>query len=270
MFNTIYVEPTYGCGCVCPACPGYGDKDHWFMDIATAQALVQRIIESTKGKRKHHLILSLRGEPTLNENLLDIIRCLSPHVRTVDLHTNGRNWSLDAYNDAFRAGVNRIQINVDACKNTTFMQLLPKASVPVYDYDDKRKNSGEDCFVLLHKAALSDKRKRKYPLHNWGGYEAFMFGENSLAHSACAEPLKSIVVRWNGDYGFCPHQWASPSAWGDVMTHSFYAHQHVKTKEARKLLKGPKHRGNIKCCAKCNVPSRYAGHFKFLEKLGGV
>ena len=138
---TILIEPTEGCNLGCSFCGLRGIRERetkpWnFMTIETAEKISKEIARVGWNAK---IVFAQHGEPTLNPNLLDIIRIFRKNLpkNIFHLYTNGYGFAhsdnIDKYtNDIFNAGINNI--NVDCYSydgDWNFVQKLKDQSIVV-------------------------------------------------------------------------------------------------------------------------------------------
>lgn len=264
MFKTIKIEPTYGCNLKCSFCAGtYEEKQSpMFMSIETVSVIKKQMV-SERLPVKVTVSFSLRGEPTLNPNLIELISVFGKDYRTI-LATNGTQLTRSYVVELFKAGLDGIHIDVYNEATLSFLKELKKdnlSGVPqVRAYSSETSVwSGNNGIVVCDERKTRDKGTRK--LHNWGGALPKELWQVPVKNAVCAEPLKNITIRYDGTYALCCQTWHDKITFGNVREApilSHYVSQNYRKVISTLLLEG---RYNVDACKDCNVFSMYAHTF---------
>lgn len=118
--RSIELAVTYQCQANCHKCYSANLKDEKGKDLAVEE--IRTIIEQALRLGIIHVNIT-GGEPTLRNDLTEIIKACQPKKIMVSLVTNALNLSFDKMKEFKRAGLNTIQISLDSADSATHDKL---------------------------------------------------------------------------------------------------------------------------------------------------
>lgn len=211
---TVIVEPTEGCNLGCDFCGLRGMREHgttpfFFMSLETAERIASEVARAGWTSK---VVFANHGEPTVNQNLKEIIAIFRRYLPNALLHmfTNGFGFKkakdVDKYvDDLFAAGLNNIIVDsYEENGDWTF----------VYDLDqDKRKvvvyEEGVPLFsttkkprlLLVPPIQLDENERSTRKLANHCGAAAPL--DPSYNNKRCTMPFREMVFRHDGNVNLC-------------------------------------------------------------------
>ena len=234
----LWIEPTNRCNLTCVMCPNrnFGKDALGRMDFR----LYRKVIDEASGF-VHDVNLHHRGEPTLHEQLPDMIRYAKAAGVRVKLHTNATTLTPRLAETLIESGLDLISFSFDGYSAETyeavrrgsrfeetrnrihgFLELKkgkgsrrPKTVIEVMELRPGHVRSHEkEEFIRGMKSRGLDRFIVKRP-HNWGG-ELALDAPATDRFSPCTFPWHALVVLWDGRTGPCPHDFFGRIALGDA------------------------------------------------------
>lgn len=266
MYKLIKVEASYGCNLRCKFCgiqSGEPSKPK-YMTLGTAGAIYARLLEdyAQTGKRRE-VSVSLRGEPTLNPRLPEIVKMLAPACKRLFVVSNGTIRDAQYYSELLKSGALAIHIDIynDEAEGLIddILRVMPD-KVVLYDpaMGQSVWKGARGKIVVLDERTQRDNNTRS--LHNWSGDGII---SQPVRISPCAESLKYITIRYNGDYALCCNVWKDKVLFGNVEEKPFYdmyySPEHI---EVCRTLMSTGGRLQYEPCSKCSVKSPFAHMFR--------
>lgn len=212
---SIQIEPTEGCNLGCSFCGLQGMKKNgktpWnFMTLETAENIAKKIAEA---KWTAKIIFAMHGEPTLNKDLLKIIKIFRKNLPNNIFHiisngagfVKGNTTPLQYCEKLFNAGINHILLDnysvdgdwkkiVDDVKDAYMIRYLGIDKTPMFRTDKVR-----DIIVLPSIQATKISFVRN--LKNHCGAAFPLNDENN--NKRCAVPFRELSFRYDGKVALC-------------------------------------------------------------------
>ena len=239
----VEINPTELCNRTCSFCPRsnpevYPNKNlNMYLD--TAERLANQLADASYDGDIH---ITGFGEPTLNKNILDIVRVFSKHFYTT-ITTNG---------DRIMSNKLLLDDIVDS--------KLSYLTVDCYDGDEhfnsitnklkKLDSSNVGYRVRDHYDDGSSTLFTDYNFNNRGG----ILGEVKSVKRPCYLPMYKAMVDWDGELLLCCNDWSrKQKGLGSIYNHTFSElWNNIYYNSIRKaLLKGQ--RRALPACSGCNV-----------------
>lgn len=236
----VEINPTELCNRTCSFCPRH-DPKLWpnlnlNMSVRQAYDLADQLDNCNY---QGYIAFSGYGEPTLNPNILDLIKAFSHYE--VELITNGDNILKGklAVDDLYDAGVNKLLVS-DYDRNPIWKSFTDKYKQMVVrdHYDD-----GSDKY-------------EEYSFNNRGGLQGKI---DSPLSRPCYIPSYKVLVDWNGDIILCSQNWLVKKVLGNInnTTLSNIWMSKEFTDIRLSLING--NRNEVPSCANCNVKGNMFG-----------
>jgi organic radical activating enzyme len=219
------IELTRGCNLRCSCCPTrlFSDEGYKFMDIDTWKSTIQLIKTFTPYCR---VDFALAGEPTLNPNILEILKIgreISPNT-FFHIVTNGTLLLKGQlfYKDLFDAGANLILVDMYSPKEIHY-KLAEESGYTWYNKDDKSMKQGIPAWNYNKDINIKQIVFQNNP-YNWGSnrnrkgvLSNFLnnldwevatkeFGITPVIKAPdrrCQQPFRAVNVSYDGYYSFC-------------------------------------------------------------------
>lgn len=208
---TIQVEPTEGCNLGCKFCGLQGMRKNgtkpWkFMTTAIAERIASEI---ARVGWKAKIVFAVHGEPTLNPDLLEIIKIFRSHLEgnIFHLYTNGININKSEnpglYLDKlFDAGVDDVLIDCYTKDSYAFIEKVGDRNVVVLEPGVPYYTTKHERRILLVPPLDDDKVNRATRrLLNHAGAAAPL--DKSFNNKRCALPFREMTIRWDGNVALC-------------------------------------------------------------------
>jgi len=120
--RSIDLEITSVCNAVCPFCPREVQaRGARYMPLAVVGQIAGRVRDAGDVER---VVLCGIGEPTLHRDLDEIVRILADTGVTVCLTTNGSRLSAQRVDALMRAGLNEINVSLNAARPETHRRVM--------------------------------------------------------------------------------------------------------------------------------------------------
>lgn len=270
---TIKIEQSYGCNLKCGFCPIANIPEinlhKQFMRPYTCEQIVAQAVELKYNLRVE---LTLRGEPTLNPQILDnlsIMRRVAPKFQ-ISMFTNGVNLLTGKVKikDLLDAGVNILCID---CYNGTydrFFEFANGTGERIVDFRDfsayKKHPHGHTMRVVNLVPDIQEGAVDVRKIHNNAGNVSQQYLDSLKGYEkkslplvkGCARPFRELVVYNDGSVVICCHDWKAECVLGNVfeetLTEIWYGEKHWQ------ILKDlyEKKRDRVPCC-KCDYSGGY-------------
>jgi len=243
----VEINPTELCNRVCSFCPRSNPEIYpnrnLNMSVETAQLLATQLADADFNGDIH---ITGYGEPTLNPEILEIIKVFSKHFN-VEMITNG----------------DRLLSNKLTCeqlKNSGLKTLI----VDCYDGSDQI----EKTYKLLEKCELYYRIRdhhdtgeetliELYNYNNRGG----LIQKAETVFRPCWLPHYKAFVDWNGDVGLCCNDWArAQESFGNIHKDTFSSIWMSKQfSDVREILRKG-NRKQLPACKNCNTNGTQFGY----------
>ena len=213
---TIQIEPTEGCNLGCSFCGlrgmrEKGTKPWYFMTLETAEIIAKKIREANW---KSKIVFAMHGEPTLNPNLLKIIKIFRRELPNTLFYiiSNGygivrnEDYSIKEYISLlFDSGINHILLDnysdngdwnkiVSAVQDEIPILYLGEDKTPMFPTDNKRN-------IIVLPSIVTTKISFVRNLKNHCG-AAFPL-DDSFNKKKCAVPFRELSFRYDGNVALC-------------------------------------------------------------------
>lgn len=261
---TIQIEPTEGCNRGCSFCGLRGMRErgtepYYFMKKDTAERIASQISEAGWNSK---LLFAMHGEPTLNKNLLRIIRVFRKYLpkNQFSLFTNGVGIQNGAFSieELKDAGINNLMIDLYT-KGDDGHKILKSLKEGEYEM----LGSGVPMFKGTHKTfrvlfapPIQESKDTKHTLCNHCGAAAPL--DYSCDGKRCARPFRELSFRYDGSVSICCNDFRGEYPIGNIMEKDIdEIWQDKKFKAARILLYAGKR--TFTPCLGCNALSHRVG-----------
>ena len=261
---TIQIEPTEGCNRGCSFCGLRGMRErgtepYYFMKKDTAERIASQIAKAGWNSK---LLFSMFCEPTLNKNLLRIIKIFRKYLpkNQFSLFTNGvgiqnGTFSIEELKDA---GINNLMIDLYT-KGDDGHKILKSLKEGEYEM----LGSGVPMFKGTHKTfrvlfapPIQESKDTKHTLCNHCGAAAPL--DYSCDGKRCARPFRELSFRYNGSVSICCNDFRGEYPIGNIMEKDIgEIWQDKKFEAARILLYAGKR--TFTPCLGCNARSMRVG-----------
>ena len=245
----VEINPTELCNRTCSFCPRSNPEVYPNLNLNMPVAVAERLSSQLKeANYDGDIHITGFGEPTLNKNIIDIVKVFSKHFYTT-ITSNGDN---------IMSGKLKLDDIIEA--------KLSYLTVDCYDGDEhyskivnklkELDNTDVGYRVRDHYDDGSSTLFDDYNFNNRGG----ILGEVKSIKRPCFFPMYKAMVDWNGDLLLCCNDWSRkqiglgnvnkkdfPELWNSIYYNSI----------RRALLKGD--RKALPACAGCNVDGCMAG-----------
>ena len=275
---SIQVELNEGCNLGCSFCGLRGmrkdGREPWYpMTRAVAERIVSEIARVGWNSR---IIFSMHGEPTLNKNIIPIIKLFRKHLpkAVLSIMTNGY-------------GI----VHSDKYDIVTMVENLRDAGLNdlIVDYYSKKGDAKtiEDAvtdkgFVIEHlgpNVKLYGTNPRKFrilfnpPIQKEGAINRHLCNhcgaaaplDMSYEGKRCVRPFRELAFRYDGSVALCCNDFRGEYPIGNIMESSIEDIWYSKRFEAARILLYAGNR-NFKPCLGCNALSHRVGLLP--DKLG--
>ena len=227
----IQVEMTEGCNLYCDFCGLQGvrtkkEKNLKFMTPKLANELSLQIARAGWNSR---IEFAMHGEPTLNNDMVEIIRAFRSNIPKVHLMITSNGGGLiknphKTIEDLFDAG-----LNVLALDSYEYVNIVPKIlsklegaerSFNIHYYPEERSKSPNSRYpisarnLIVVKDISTAEKGTHSKLNNHCGAAAPL--DFSASGKKCAKPFREISVRWNGAISICCNDWRGEYKCGNI------------------------------------------------------
>lgn len=260
----IQIELTLGCNLNCNFCGirgiGMGSakkSDLGFMTVADAESIANSIQQSGWNPR---IEFARRGEPTLNPEVVDIVRTFRTILPNTSLmmSSNGGGLIKDPtkIQQLLDAGLNTLLLedyqHVKLSKRFQHLELLKYP-------EDKKANPHRRCRANEHRVVLVEDISQASngthsTLNNHGGYA----GPPVDYQKPCAKPFRELSINYDGTINMCCICWAGEMVCGNALNTPLDVIWNNKKFDAvrRRLLLGKR---DFSICSGCDHPSYRTG-----------
>lgn len=261
---TIQIEPTEGCNRGCSFCGlrgmrKKGTEPLYFMKKETAERIATQIAEAGWNSR---LLFAMHGEPTLNKNLLKLIRIFRKYLPNTQftLFTNGvgiidGTFSIE---DLKSAGINNLMIDlyVKGDDGHKIMESLSPEDYEVLGRGVPISKGNSKTFRILFAPPIQDSKDVKHTLCNHCGAAAPL--DYSCDGKRCSRPFREMSFRYDGSVSICCNDFRGEYPIGNIMEKTIEEIWHDKKfKAARIMLYAGKR--TFTPCLGCNARSMRVG-----------
>lgn len=261
---TIQIEPTEGCNRGCSFCGlrgmrKKGTEPLYFMDKKTAERIASQIAEAGWNSK---ILFAMHGEPTLNKNLLRIVRIFRKYLPKAQfsLFTNGvgiqnGTFSIDSLKDA---GINNLMIDLYTKDDDghKIMESLPQGGYEVLGVGVPMFKGSCKSFRIVFAPPIQDSPDVTHVLCNHCGAAAPL--DYSCDGKRCAKPFRELSFRYDGSVSICCNDFRGEYPIGNIMESTIEEiWQDKKFKAARIMLYAGKR--TFTPCLGCNARSMRVG-----------
>lgn len=213
----VQIEPTEGCPLMCSFCGIHGIRkkagDYKFMTLEMARDIA---ISMKALKWNSRIEFAMHGEPTMNPNLVDIIKIFRQHLpkNYLLLETNGRGLTTDPVGYVTKlknAGINCLAIDEynGVSWASDIVNTLRSEGHTVINYpQDKAGNPHQRkkgfMVVVVAPITLSGEGTHATLNNHCGCGGPLEYSKND---KRCAKPFREISIRWNGNVSICCNDW---------------------------------------------------------------
>lgn len=209
---TVLIEPTEGCNLGCSFCGlrgmrKKGTKPWKYMKVELAKRIASEI---ERAGWRSKIVFAQHGEPTLNPNIVEIIRIFREHLPNNIFHMYTNGYAINRAEDTeeylktlFHAGLDNIIVDcysengdwnfVDKINRDKYNVTLYDKKVPLYTNNHKIR------ILLLPPIKFDNKITRK--LANHCGAAAPL--DDSYNNKRCAMPFRELAFRYDGNVSLC-------------------------------------------------------------------
>lgn len=235
----IWIEPTSICNLKCGMCPtGKGkvrEKSNGVMEKET----FKRIVSQMQGRTVIRTALFFRGEPLINQNIVEMVKIAAVAGFNPYFHSNGTLMNRDIAERLIEAGLNYISFSFDGATKSVyekhrrggiFEKTLsnirgfleakmestgnkPHVVIQSIDFDDLGDNSAIQALFV----GLPVDQFNLVPLHNWSGEitECKAKGEGQVY--PCPDPWQRLTICWDGTVVGCCNDMLQKFVLGNVL-----------------------------------------------------
>lgn len=223
--RSFHIELTDRCNLNCPMCFCNADsslsrKQELSLDIALALA-----DEISQHGKSHHIWLNFGGEPLLYPHLEEVIAALKKGGNFVAFTTNGTLLNRERSRRLIDAGLNRIDISLDATEPETYQRMRPGGNLStveknIEDFLKLRSKLDDHRPELYLKAVLTDQNihEENLMLEKWGSmadgiifsklldYDKAVYPEKFYPlpnRRLCMTPWNNMHISSSGDVFVC-------------------------------------------------------------------
>lgn len=265
----IEIEPTEGCNLGCSFCGLRGIREKgtkpWnFMSVEDAKIISRKIKDAGWNSR---ICFCGHGEPTINPNLLNIIREFRKELpnHKFQLICNGYGFKHGVFDiREFLDTLEELKFNdvvLDVYSDngdwTAIQDVLDKYEIKIIGRDGESFNySGKKMRIALYPLEVDDKVKILRVMDNHCGAAAPQDYSEKTTNKRCEKPFRYLFIRWNSFVCLCCDDFRGQYKIGSVLdfeniddlwnSDAFQA--------ARIMLYSDKHRF-MKPCYGCNYHS---------------
>ncbi len=243
-------------------CEKGGTEPHYFMTRETAERIAEEIARVGWNSK---LLFAMHGEPTLNKNLLKIIRLFRKKLpkNHFSLFTNGKGIADGTFtiDDLKKAGINNLMIDLYAEKDDGYsimeglkekgikFEMLEKG-VPLY------KGTYKDFRIVFAPPIKETETLSTHHLCNHCG-AAFPL-DHSCDAKRCTRPFRELSFRYDGSVAICCNDFRGQYPIGSINELSIEEiWQHKRFNAARIMLYAGKR--SFTPCYGCNATSMRVG-----------
>jgi MoaA/NifB/PqqE/SkfB family radical SAM enzyme len=239
----VQIELSEGCNLYCDFCGLQGirtkeKRDFKFMTVETAVSIAKQIAKLEWNPR---IEFAMHGEPTMNPDIVDIMRRFRKRLPTQQLMITSNGGGLlrppgvlGNLHDLFDAG-----LNVFAFDAYEYVKIKDKVDNELEGVADEKGHIGGALGFDVHRYP----DEKEFSPHNRYGHTARKFirvKDISVAekgtHSSlnnhcgsgspplkeplearCAKPFRELSIRWNGDVAICCNDWRGIYKCGNVV-----------------------------------------------------
>lgn len=243
--STIEINPTELCNRQCSFCPRHDPavypNRNLNMTIETAKVLVEQLKSLDFNGDIH---LTGFGEPTLNPNIVDLIRIFS-HDFFTEIITNGDRL-LNAkltHQEFTEAGLCSLIVDCydDETQFEKMCDLLKDCKTPyrIREHYD----TGEEKLISIY---------------NFTNRAGMLYKETNA--NPCYLPFYKTFIDWNGDVRICCNDWAREQpSFGNIhkknISDIWMSEEFIQAR--KELLQGNRH--NLPACKNCNINGMQQG-----------
>lgn len=277
----IEIEPTEGCNLGCSFCGlrgirKNGTKPWKFLSVENAQIIAHKI---RKERWKTKIAICGHGEPTLNPNLLEIIKVIREELpfNDISMMTNGvgfRNGNFDLKSFCYELkelGFNDIVF--DVYSNDGDWNVIEEIKD---EYDITIMGDEMNGNTFSNKILKTELRILLYPLElpnhpNWrkmanhcGAAAPLDFKKK---HVTCTKVFREMFIRWDGNVSLCcddfrGQYFIANALQEDLRLRDIWNHERFQAARIRLFNKDR----TFKPCYGCNCPPNRAG---FIPDISG-
>lgn len=239
--ETVLVDVTTRCNLTCAHCPNatLSARDGFTGDMDVS--LFKKIVHEVAAHPDTWLRPLNSGEPLLRRDLPDLIRYAKDQgVRHVGITTNGTLLDADRRRRLIEAGVDQVEVSLDAATAATFKSVrhadaFDRVVGNTLRYIEEARGSGSACTVLVSFVSQTANHHevdafiefwqgkadaiyvREYHQHNnLVGPKGRVRTRDLPYRHPCVFPFERVVISYAGLVRFCCFDWESRHSMGDV------------------------------------------------------
>lgn len=248
----VYIDPCGACNFKCNFCPcntsDFMVKErHKVMDLALFHKIVDNLKEFPQKVRVVYLFAF--GEPLLNKNIVEMIRCLreSQVCDEIRMYTNGALLNPELNSALADSGIDLIRISVNALDGNAYKELCgvtvdySKFYQNLQDLYQKTRGKAKLAIKLVNATIKEQSQLKQFhemyaPISDyifmedifdgWPEFEDVVIPEGVLkssnwdwrnaGHSICTYSLTTMTIHSNGWVSPCCADWKFGAVYGDV------------------------------------------------------
>lgn len=269
---SIQVEFTEGCNRGCSFCGLRGMRKkgtlpYYYMTRETATRIADEIARVGWNSR---IIFSMHGEPTLNNNWLNIIKLFRKKLPNaiLSMMSNGYAIANDSDMGAIlskisKSGLNDLIIDMytpnddghkikDFCDDANLKYWILEKGVPLY-------SSSHSKFRILFNPPIQTDEGAAINRHLCNHCGAAAPLDFSYEGKRCARPFREMTFRYNGAVALCCNDFRGQYPIGNIMDSDIEEIWQDKKFQAARILLYAGERGAFVPCRGCNALSHRVG-----------
>lgn len=283
----LYIEPTNRCNLHCKFCARDNMKRN--LSNMTLGTFINAFTDLKIGSK---IIITGNGEPLMNPDIYDMIKCATEAGHYVSIITNGTALTEENADKLIDSGLSRIQISFQSIEKSAYEEIMVGANyertlkqVLRFIYKVRRKKI--NLFISISTVMVKDSMLfaenskdfwMKMPIDNYYESELFSLQTNSKmysqsqqqdestieTHKVCVVPWAGAKINADGSVNPCAHDFSSKYVIGNINDNTF--NEIINGEKARRF------REALICdnqefldeigyhCGKCNTWTDKAGY----------
>lgn len=266
----IWIEPTSICNLKCYMCPtGKGkvrEISHGVMSLEIFNYIVSRL----RGQAIVRTALFFRGEPLINQNIVEMVRTAADAGLNPYFHSNGTLMNRDAAEQLIRAGLTYISFSFDGATKSVYEKhrrggIFEKTLENIRGFlEVKRDSAGTKPYVVIQSIGFANQddphairdlfkglpvdQFNQVPLHNWSGEVAECTITSQGQVYPCPDPWQRLTICWDGTVVGCCNDMLQKFILGNVLEQEIEKIWNGDSmQELRQLMKDGKNENHPLC-----------------------